>query len=334
MKILFLAAEEEDYLSDGLLIGLRGLLGENCVDYPKAERLYKSYRTDEDYPLYGRGFTLYSGLFDDVIVDRNKIVAKIKKDYFDLVIIANIWNQYGIFSQLLPILKPSKTIILDGADSPQVYPFTGVWWSRPSHWLAPRAHKKFLYYKREWTPDSQFNLWHRLVPSSLRKWLPQAANLRQISFSIPTEKIVKEVPNKLKDFATHCVDPEVASCIRDCRTSYAFENEAEYYADLRASRFAITTKRAGWDCLRHYEIAANGCVMCFKGLENKPDSCAPYGLKPGVNCLSYINYHDLVKQISEMSIKYDELAQNSLRWAHGHSSISIAEFFLSNTHRI
>jgi len=40
-------------------------------------------------------------------------------------------------------------------------------------------------------------------------------------------------------------------------------------------------KRGGWDCLRHYEIAAAGAVPCVRQLEGKPSSCAPHGLQAG-----------------------------------------------------
>ena len=167
MKVLFSASNSEDYLSDGLLYGLRQLYGSDCVDYPKAEYMYKGFSPTQGYSLYGRGFTLYSGLLEDLCVDRYKVGSKLKDGFYDLVIFGNIWSQYGFFAQYRPWLEPEKTIILDGADSPQVYPYAGVWWRRPSQWFAPRAHSSFLYFKREWTSDSQFNLWHRLIPSPL-----------------------------------------------------------------------------------------------------------------------------------------------------------------------
>ena len=69
-------------------------------------------------------------------------------------------------------------------------------------------------------------------------------------------------------------------------------------ADLARSRFAITTRRGGWDCLRHYEIAAAGAVPCFRQLEAKPARCAPHGLRPGSNCLSYHDWPDLRRQVA------------------------------------
>ena len=58
-------------------------------------------------------------------------------------------------------------------------------------------------------------------------------------------------------------------------TSYAFEDEHAYYEDLRRARYGITVKRAGWDCLRHYELAANGCVPCFRALRRQAAALRP-----------------------------------------------------------
>jgi hypothetical protein len=47
--------------------------------------------------------------------------------------------------------------------------------------------------------------------------------------------------------------------------------ESDYYNMYRQSMFALTTKKGGWDCLRHYEILAAGCIPIFENL----DACPP-----------------------------------------------------------
>ncbi|RYG31405.1 MAG: hypothetical protein EOO01_35455 [Chitinophagaceae bacterium] len=150
--------------------------------------------------------------------------------------------------------------------------------------------------------------------------------MRKVSFSIPSQKIVAEPPQKFKDFAKHIVDTEVAEKIPGSYTSYAFENEHEYYSDLQISRFGITTKRAGWDCLRHYEIAANGAVICFKNLDEKPETCAPHGLVDGFNCISYKTYDELLSKVTKITdTEYNELQRASISWAIKNSCIAKAE---------
>jgi len=82
-----------------------------------------------------------------------------------------------------------------------------------------------------------------------------------IQFSIPERKIVENSPIKYKDFAF--IMPG------DFQT-YIYNQEADYYADYQRSYYAITTKKGGWDCMRHYEILANGCIPYFLNLEECP----------------------------------------------------------------
>ncbi|MGA8153894.1 MAG: hypothetical protein WB952_23285 [Terriglobales bacterium] len=88
------------------------------------------------------------------------------------------------------------------------------------------------------------------------------AGVWPIQFAIPQERIGTAPRPKLKLQAF--VDP------RDTRT-YIHQNEASYYGDYAESLFGVTMKKAGWDCLRHYEIMANGCVPWFLDL----DKCSP-----------------------------------------------------------
>ena len=57
------------------------------------------------------------------------------------------------------------------------------------------------------------------------------------------------------------------------RTDHLFVagQESEYYQMYQQSWFAHTKKKGGWDCLRHYEILANGCIPIFENLDDCPD---------------------------------------------------------------
>jgi len=82
-----------------------------------------------------------------------------------------------------------------------------------------------------------------------------------ISFSIPAMKIVSTIPPKTRLLA-HIIPG-------DMRT-YIYKNETDYYQGYRESWFALTCKKAGWDCMRHYEIIANGCIPLFLDLDQCP----------------------------------------------------------------
>lgn len=317
LKILFICGDTSDYLSTSLLHGLKTLTNVDVIDYPKANFLYKKNLYNLKKYLRGNGFTLYFLLNDEFIKRENiKYDLVIPKNY-DLIIFGDIKSNFGLYLEYFPWLRKKHTVILDGSDDPSLFGDSGHFWRRPYYWLIPRPQNHFLYFKREWIP-SQINnsRFLKCLPAFLRMIIPQKKNLRKISFSIPEEKIITTLPTKTRLFASHIVDEEFQfEYTGKVDSAYIFENESEYYADLQSAKYAITTKRSGWDCLRHYEIAANGAVICFRNLEDKPSTCAPHGLIPGKNCLSYNNYEDLMQKINQIdNVKYLDLQSKSLEW--------------------
>ena len=328
-RIAFINPGREDYLGDSLFHGLRTVLGTNAVDYPKLDYAYDSYPSELHERLYGHGFSLY-GLLPDPQIDRNRMLDRIVAGEFDLVVFSDIWSTFGLFTQIAPQLgRRVPMAVLDGHDRPEPYPYAGLWWRQRAWWTLPRAHRRAPYFKREITPLTGVFRAYLTLPPALAARLPSIQRMREISFSFPEEKIVTEPPTgKDRQFASHVVDPEVAARI-GAQTSYAFSDEAEYYADLRRSRFGITTKRAGWDCLRHYEQAANGCVPCFRDLADKPPRCAPQGLGED-NCVAYGSADDLLARVEAIDEdRYRSLQAGAMRWARENSTRRRALQFLA-----
>jgi hypothetical protein len=85
--------------------------------------------------------------------------------------------------------------------------------------------------------------------------------IHPISFSIPLEKVVSEIPKKTKI---------LSDLVPGKLSTYIYKTETAYYNEYKQSYFAITTKKAGWDCMRHFEIIANGCVPYFPDIEGCP----------------------------------------------------------------
>ena len=56
---------------------------------------------------------------------------------------------------------------------------------------------------------------------------------------------------------------------------YLYETEQDYYDGYREADFAHTRRKAGWDCLRHYEIMAAGCIPIFENIRAMPPQTAP-----------------------------------------------------------
>jgi len=103
-------------------------------------------------------------------------------------------------------------------------------------------HKKYPYFKRELTDSVK--------------------NVFPISFSIPEQKM-RRTPAMDKEQLFGAIIPGV-------KETYTFHNEQLYYDDYYRSYYGLTTKKAGWDCMRHYEILGNYCLPYFPGLEACP----------------------------------------------------------------
>lgn len=88
-------------------------------------------------------------------------------------------------------------------------------------------------------------------------------NIYPIQFSIPAEKF----------FTGECRKSKLQSdIIPGSKNNYSFYDELSYYNEYRKSYFALTCKKAGWDCLRHYEIIANKCLPVFTNIEKCPSN--------------------------------------------------------------
>jgi len=236
-RILYIAPDGfPDYQCDALLHGLKSLLGDRVVDAFPAWYLYKptARNAGEFGKLYGKGFTLYGLLDFDATIDRSDIVGKIRARYFDLIIYGAIHRSQQFLFEVLSNYPEERICFIDGEDETRLFPF-----------VVGRGR----YFKRELTESH----------AGLRTEL----GILPIGFGIPREKIVSAIPAKTRVMAH--IDP------RD-RKTYIYDSEADYYQGYRQSCFGITTKKAGWDTLRHYEILANGCMPLFLDLPEMPST--------------------------------------------------------------
>lgn len=84
-----------------------------------------------------------------------------------------------------------------------------------------------------------------------------------ISLGIPSHLVQANVPAKDRDFAT---DTSQGTA------SYQFQSDQQsaYYADYQRSWLGLSCRKGGWDCMRHLEIMANGCLPYFQGGNDIP----------------------------------------------------------------
>ncbi len=326
-RLLVITPNFEDYALDGLLLGLRELLGEDVVDFPKADYLYDTITPGVRSRIRSGGFTLY-GHLPDLPIDRDHLLERALGGEFDAVVFGDIWRTYGMFAEWGPQLhdKGIALAVLDGSDRVEPYPYAGQWWRRRAWWFLPRAHNRAIHFKREVTPWTRWFGTYLTMPPPLNRW--RMRDIRPLAFSIPAALIVTGDTEKTQRFPAHIVDDELAARLGGS-TGLVFSTEDEYIADLRRSRFGITTKREGWDALRHYEIAAAGAVPCFRDLHAKPAGCAPHGLIDGVNCLAYTSADELLQRIDVLDdATYARLREGALEWVRAQSTVARARWFL------
>ena len=95
-----------------------------------------------------------------------------------------------------------------------------------------------------------------------RELLSLNSNIQPISFAIPKSKIIRKIDTNPENL--------LAPLIPGKLNTYIYDNENSYYEMYRKSIFALTYKKGGWDCLRHYEILMNGCIPLFLNIKSCP----------------------------------------------------------------
>lgn len=128
-------------------------------------------------------------------------------------------------------------------------------------------------------------------------------------FAIPEEIILNEIPEKIKEYAT---------IIPGDLSTYIYDNEQDYYKDYQQSYFGVTFKKGGWDCLRHYEIIANGCIPYFTDLSQCPQhTMLSFPKKLVMDCNQKLNNNKLTAEdalfYSKSLLSY---AKNNLTTKH------------------
>jgi hypothetical protein len=292
MKILYLCYSKSDYLESQVLYYLRNKFGKNVVDYPFKPYQYRDMNDNKSLKDKFR----MSGLKinNNIKIDRKNIHDRIVNNEFDYIVFGSANRQEDEFLRL-PKTK-SKLIFIDGSDHGEV---------------RQKMINAGIYFKREYITDD---------------------TCHKINFSILSESIVKELPLKTKKFAEHNQTLEAAKLTGTFYKNgqYAFKNENDYFNDLKKSMYAITRKKAGWDCQRHYEISSQGCVMCFYELDKKPKNCAPHNLVDMKNCISFNSSDELKNKIKliDKNNLYSSLQTNSLNWIKDNTTETTYKYVL------
>lgn len=266
MRIVFVTtrnpAAQGDLLELSILHGLRSILGENCIDFPKKKIMYHDFSDSPKSQLHGRGFTLLSDSIQE-LTESQRVIKDID------AIIYGCGHMYG------------------EARIPEIEQHCNNIWFLDGHDLYGNAPKKIIF-KGEEIIATQFEKCFKreLVEEGLNKVYPTGFGIplkrvRPLSFSSKRQLFQKTAP-----------DDSLFKDIKDFGGGFkhhVFTEEQDYYDDLSKSWFGLTCKKGGWDCLRHYEIIAAGSVLLFKDYDLKPPKCSPQDLP----CLTYSSPEDL-----------------------------------------
>ena len=221
------------YLTDMLFHGLKQRFGDDVVDY---ERSWWMYEGD-----FG------PGKFDpDIYCPRGFTIYRTLGDDSGVDrndIESKIRNKYYdlvIFGYTHYGLRPDSWELVT-----EHYPPNQIAWIDGGDlWSDLQSNRigKCVYFKREI---------HQLLPG-----------IHPINFAMPAEKIGTVYREKTNYLAP--MDPRN-------KASYIYNQERPYYEQYASSLFGVTTKKNGWDCVRHYEIMANNCIPLFLDINDCPE---------------------------------------------------------------
>jgi len=101
------------------------------------------------------------------------------------------------------------------------------------------------------------------MPPCIQHFQNKSFHVHPISFSIPRH-LIRGAPTPAQKSRV------LASIIPGKHDTYAFSDQESYYEGYTTSFFGATYKKGGWDCLRHYEILACGCIPYMPDAPNLP----------------------------------------------------------------
>ncbi|PTX21464.1 hypothetical protein C8N40_102440 [Pontibacter mucosus] len=345
MKILFLNANIPNYVTDGLFHGLHSIPGIMVVDVPRMNYMYKDATYEDLCKTGSKGNTLYGLLQEDKNVQGKRTYWQADIDQYDLIVFSDIFEQCDLFNSIYKSISAERRrtlCIVDGYDIATLFPYFNFFFNlRVRPWSFLYSTRGAQYFKREYNNSAELYGFAKDRYASLNAifsvFLRRPKNrFYTITMSVP-EEIIEYVPyqSKLKDFVDYNVDPELDSlfpnreAVEVGKWLPSFENQCQYYQDIKNSRFGITTRRAGWDCLRHYEYAAMGAILCFKNLNSKSKLCAPLDLDK-TNCIPYSDKEDLIAKIRRKTTgELESIQEAQYKWVSGYTTKAVANKFIA-----
>lgn len=153
------------------------------------------------------------------------------------------------------------------------------------------------------------------VPYFKRELIFDSSSVFPISFAMPTSKGCFEKTQKIKEFSN--ITPLNPA-------TYVYNNEADYYKDYQTSYFGETKRKAGWDCLRHYEILGNGCIPYFFDIDKCPNQTMIHF--PKTLCINVI---ESLKKEKEKEVYEKFINKFESYFNENNTTLALAKYFVN-----
>lgn len=258
MRIIYITTGDPkaqgDYQENVILHGLRHILRDDLIDYPRKKTMYGDFSNCKKENIHGWGFTMFNRSIPDVAKEKRAAALDEECDF----VVYGVTDAYGVpdYPELNKLAKYG-VVYIDGHDHMKI--------------------TKTPCFKREWCEEyvnGHKNVWSTGfgIPEHLIRPLDLERKKQLIQNTAPPYSLF---------------GPQILGI--NARKFYKFDIEEDYYDDMADSWFGLTCMKGGWDSMRHYEIMASGAVLLFRDYDKKPDGCSPDGLP----CFSYSSRTEL-----------------------------------------
>ena len=152
-----------------------------------------------------------------------------------------------------------------------------------------------------------------------RELLSPQPGVHPIQFAIPASKILPSPPTKSRLMAP--MDPIDKS-------TYIYTTERDYYAQYADSCYAATMHKAGWDCLRHYEILSQWTIPYFRALDACPSTVMTRLPRPELILAQHLHDYGKLSPLSMISV-YEGLIERVMDATRRHlTTAALATYIL------
>ena len=320
MKILFLTHSGPNYVPDFLLHGLRKLLGEKVVDYPKKECLYSGLQNGNHPEIYRDPFWFPA---DNDKINRDDIESKMKNKYFDYVVCdVRAQSLYQSIYDKLPGVRV-KLVVIDGEDSPVKI--------NPGSFVVCRRESDGTDYSIPLPMALPEEIFNRIASYGDN---PKSYS---IGFIGAVGKYLESRSTLIGKLASYYPD----SLLRDAPVSYDADVHPDervgldsYYDNLQRCRVVLTLRGNGYDTFRFWENAACNALH----LSEEMPLFIPNDYKDRLNIRRFSNIDQLRKIIDDQLAnkqETDQMIQNSHQHLKDfHLTTSRATYFVDRIKRI